>query len=381
MVKVFAAFFLIVGAGVGCTCSSAAPGATTDATPAAGQDAAIAAVPDALSWAQEALATPTEFAPGCLHPAVVETCAEGWCRIPAGCFLQGSPENESDRAMYGEELTAVTLTHAFLIQQHLVTQGEWVRFGGGGTGITLDPDSGISLDNCLEDNCPAGAVNLVEAMAYANFLSESSIPPLPPCFTLVDCKGPVSTVLTYPLGTNFDEMRMACAGFSVNAPSIYECEGFRLPTESEWEYAARAGSRTAFYSGDHEKNPDPLQRTMYEDPKLSPIAWYDWNSGNRTHHVMQKLPNAWGLYDVLGNEFELTYSNSVSDDFAGPMVDPLRPPTASHAVVGKGGPANGVPALHRAANRFPVEPNGLGAGFRLARTLKAGEVWPPGKAD
>jgi sulfatase modifying factor 1 len=328
---------------------------------------------------QDPLKEPTEFAPGCVHPAVVQACVDGWCRIPEGCFIQGSPESEPDRAMYGEKQTAVTLTRAFIIQQHEVTQKEWVRFGGSKTGITVDPALGISLDNCLEDDCPADAVNLVEAMAYANFLSANNNPPLAPCFKLVDCRGPVSGVLTYPLGSNLDEERMACNGFSVEAPSIYDCEGFRLPTESEWEYAARAGSRTAFYSGDHTKNPDPLARTAYDDRNLTPIAWYVWNSGNRTHPIMQKAPNAWGLYDMLGNIFELTYSNRVMDDFTGPVVDPIRPPTPTDTVTAKGGLANGPPDLARAAERTEVEPNGLGLGFRLVRTLRRGEAWPPTK--
>ena len=151
-------------------------------------------------------------------------------------------------------------------------------------------------------------------------------------------------------------------------------------SESEWEYAARAGSRTAFYSGEHTKNPDPLERTSYDDKNLSPIAWYNWNSGNRTHPVMQKLPNAWGLYDVLGNITEWTYSSRTTDDFTGPMVDPVRPPRSpSDTVTGKGGLANGVPGMLRAAARTEFEPMALGIGFRLVRTLRQGEVWPPGK--
>jgi sulfatase modifying factor 1 len=376
------AVFLIFGLGVGCTCSGTAPAPVRDSGLDGVQATSTTEVQDAvLTGLQVPLKDPTEFAPGCVHPGVVESCAGGWCRIPAGCFLQGSPENEPERAMYGENLTAVTLTHPFIMQQHEVTQAEWVRFAGSKTGITVDPASGVSLDSCLEDDCPADAVNLVEAMSYANFLSQNSDPPLAPCFVLVDCRGPVSTVLAYPLGKNFDEMRMACADFSVNAPSIYECEGFRLPTESEWEYAARAGTRTAYYSGDLTQNPDPLQRTMYEDPNLSPIAWYNWNSGNRTHPAMQKLANAWGLFDGLGNMMELTYSSRVTDDFAGPVVDPIRQPAPTDTVTAKGGPANGWPGILRAAERSEVEPNGLGVGFRLVRTLRPGEVWPPGGTD
>jgi formylglycine-generating enzyme required for sulfatase activity len=151
-------------------------------------------------------------------------------------------------------------------------------------------------------------------------------------------------VLAYPLGTGLDGERMACADFSVDAASIYDCEGFRLPTESEWEYAARAGSRTAFYLGEHTKNPDPLERTHYNDPN--------------------------------GNISELTYSFYVMADFTEPMVDPVRLPNPLNSVIARGGLANGVPDMLRAAERAPSEPNGLGVGFRLVRTLKAGEVWP-----
>jgi formylglycine-generating enzyme required for sulfatase activity len=175
--------YLVIGMIAGCSDRSATLAKTQDASNT---------IQDASSIVQEPLQEPTEFAPGCVHPAVTQICADGWCRIPEGCFIQGSPEDEPDRAMYGEQQTAVTLTRPFLIQQHEVTQREWVDFSGGKTGITLDPDSGVSLDNCLEDDCPADAVNMVEAMAYANFLSVNNNPPLAPCFKLVDCSGPVS---------------------------------------------------------------------------------------------------------------------------------------------------------------------------------------------
>jgi formylglycine-generating enzyme required for sulfatase activity len=79
---------------------------------------------------------------------------------------------------------------------------------------------------------------------------------------------------------------------------------FRLPSEAEWEYACRAGTTTRFYWGD---DPDYTQ--------LGDYAWYTGNSGGETHEVGGKLPNAWGLYDMIGNVAELC-----EDDYHGDYV-------------------------------------------------------------
>ena len=222
--------------------------------------------------------------------------------IPAGTFTMGSPGSEPCR--FDEEVQhQVTLTQSFALKATEVTQAEWEALMGN------NPSE--KSPGC--DECPVETVNWYEALAYCNALSASA--GLEACYTLSGCTAQSP-------GTN-----MTCTGVTVTAPDgdVYGCEGYRLPTEAEWEYAARAGTTEATYNGDIASGDCYLV-----SPVLEPIAWYGQNSGFTTNPVAQKDANPWGLYDMLGNVWEWTwdkygsYDNGASQDPTGASSGSVR---------------------------------------------------------
>jgi formylglycine-generating enzyme required for sulfatase activity len=124
---------------------------------------------------------------------------------------------------------------------------------------------------------------------------------------------------------------------------------YRLPTEAEWEYAARAGAT----------GPAP--------GALDAVAWYEANSGGPTHPVGQKQPNAWGLYDVLGNVSEWVHDWSGSYPGA-PQTDPKGPTEGNNKMV-RGGAWNSFDRSSRLSYRYDFEPTERinSVGFRVLR--------------
>lgn len=128
--------------------------------------------------------------------------------------------------------------------------------------------------------------------------------------------------------------------------------GVRLPTEAEWEYACRAGTRTRWSFGD-------------DEARLGDYGWYGGNAGGQTHPLGQKMPNAWSLYDTHGNAWEWC------EDWAGPYqgdaTDPTGP-TAGDRRLLRGGGWHSQSAALRSAFRCPDDPAARSSdyGFRVA---------------
>jgi formylglycine-generating enzyme required for sulfatase activity len=139
-----------------------------------------------------------------------------------------------------------------------------------------------------------------------------------------------------------------------------ECK-FQLPSEAQWEYACRAGSKTKYCFGD-------------DETRLGDCAWYDKNSSNTTHPVGAKKPNAWGLYDMHGNVFEwCTDWWQDGHYYESPVDDPTGAPTGSGRVI-RGGGWNSTARYCQSGSR-DGEPPGYGfssLGLRVAR-VPAGE--------
>jgi len=132
---------------------------------------------------------------------------------------------------------------------------------------------------------------------------------------------------------------------------------YRLPTEAEWEYACRAGTKTTYSFGD-------------SDSGLGEYAWYGKNSRKTTHPVGGKKPNGWGLYDMHGNVWE--WCQDWYDDYpSGSVTDPTGAVSGDSRVL-RGGSFTGQTSGVRSAARFNLQPDlrYYLYGFRPARTYR-----------
>lgn len=270
-------------------------------------------------------------------PDVDEECTELWCSpewvlIPAGTFVMGSPESEAGRHV-GEQAHEVMLTNDFYMQTTEVTRYQFERIMG------YDP----SIDAVCTEACPVGAVSWNEAALYCNFISIDA--GLPICY---EC-GAASLVCE----------------LNPEYVTPYDCPGYRLPTEAEWEYAARAGTTTATYNGNLDVEPDDCGPSGI----LGPIAWYcGVDSGRPAQPVAQLLPNAHGLYDMLGNRVEAVNDWHEPYPAAMAITNPFGALWGENKVY-RGGDSWTIPQNVRSASRqaFPADSD-LNLGFRPVRT-------------
>jgi formylglycine-generating enzyme required for sulfatase activity len=245
---------------------------------------------------------------GSEDPGSIDTrgCPVGYVRIEPGTFTMGSPTTE-DGHNSSETQHSVTITRAYCMKATEVTQGEWQEEMGD------NPSSFLSCGS----NCPLEQVSWDDAIGYANALSGRA--GLQECYT----------------GSTFTGL---------------DCTGYRLPTEAEWEYAARGGTTGPTYG------------------LMDSVGWYTDNSGSRTHPVGGKTANNFGLYDMLGNVWEWT--GDWYGTYPGTVTDPTGPTTGSSRVY-RGGSWAGPARYARAATRYvaPVSRRSY-LGFRLVRTAQ-----------
>lgn len=289
-------------------------------------------------------------------------CKDGFCLVPAGTFTMGSPPDEFGRGRHTEEQSQVTYTHALAVQQTEMTQQQWEGMGFPNLAGTVDDGTGGT--DCVAATCPASTMTWCEAAEFANRLS--TLEGRTQCMELINPRGTV--------GHDFQ-----CDGTTWRGTTYYDCDGYRLPTSGEWEYAARAGTQTTFFSGPFENASD----TCYDLPHLSRVAWYCANAGGHSHPVCTKEANPWGLHDVHGNIAEFTVEQTRYGYGPDPAVDPPVIPSDNFEVnsrLVRDSPWLAFPWYLRAANQALSAPIGSplgrspGQGIRLVRTLSAAEA-------
>ncbi|MFV1964665.1 MAG: SUMF1/EgtB/PvdO family nonheme iron enzyme, partial [Pirellulaceae bacterium] len=265
--------------------------------------------------------------------------------IPPGEFLMGS--NDEERTRWLKVATAakdqpaidripseapqhrVRLTKPFYLAMHEVTQEQYQRvMGANPSHFSSSGDGKDQVAGQFTHRHPVETVSWFDGVSFCNKLS--ALQKRRPCYVTSG-----SSVIRVP------------------------GNGYRLPSEAEWEYACRAGTTGAFY----------------DESELGNYAWYNSNSGSRTHPVGEKLPNGFGVYDMYGNVWESCwdwYDAKYYEQLRGgrDVVDPLGPAAGAGRVF-RGGNWLFHAGRCRSANRFNLSPHERGGslGFRLASVL------------
>lgn len=273
--------------------------------------------------------------------------AARYISIKPGTFWMGSPRDEAGREV-DEASHSVTLTHAYAMQATPVTQQQYFlvlgrnpsKFkpreegdAGGREGVNGEPMNAAH---------PVEQVSWFDGIEYMNRLSE--LQGLKPAYSLErDADGLVTDA-------------------RINGPNIYETEGYRYPTEAEWEYAARAGTPAFF----------PYSFGYNDTNELNEYGWYGRNAGWRTHAVASKKANPWGLYDMHGNVWEWTQDWHEKGDRSRSVTDPAGPAKGGWIKILRGGSWGSPSWFLRSALRFfdPPDVRLSNEGFRPVRSIR-----------
>lgn len=240
-------------------------------------------------------------------------------KIPAGTFMMGSPTNEPNRSL-SEVQHSVTLTEDFWMSKYEITNAQYATFLNA---IGVDSAGAAVVGEY-------GSQTLVETHQLGVVYIDGEWKPRG------DADNPVINVTWY------------------GAAAFAEWVDGALPTEAQWEYACRAGTTTSWATATGAEN------------ELPAYAWYSVNSGNATHEVGGKVPNAYGLYDMLGNAAEWCadwHANLPADA----VTDPKGPASGTYRI-SRGGGFNTTAVSCRSAARSASNPSdsAFGRGFRVA---------------
>jgi formylglycine-generating enzyme required for sulfatase activity len=267
---------------------------------------------------QEEEASETEFVPQPEpEPEFIEPL--DMVDIHGGTFLMGSPDSDEVTEDREKPQHDVRVSD-FCISRYLITRQLYREL------VEASPEQWANETD--DQQLPANFVNWFEAVQFCNALSEQN-------------------------------GLQSCYRFEGEQQVEWDskADGYRLPTEAEWEYACRAETTSKWFCGD-------------DSAELSRFAWFDENADNQVHAVGQKEPNPWGLYDMSGNVYEWCWD--WFEDYAGETAetesDPIGPQKGKFRVL-RGGSFGFVAWVLRSAFRrrlYPVNRN-ENDGFRCVR--------------